>query len=91
MVPGGHWERQRIRLRRHHCRPCQHSAGLIVPLVSPWQLGERDGALLQSWALEGVWDVRWPHGGIVVINHGIRMGCHHLSNIRGETSRSSDD
>src|SRR5215475_3252308 len=61
-VPGGPWERQRIRRRRSRCRPGKKSAGLIVPSGSPGKLGEREGALLQSMVLKGVWDVRLPHG-----------------------------
>src|SRR5215467_15007529 len=62
LAPGGPWERQRIRRSRNRCRPGKKSAGLIVPSGSPWKLGEREGALLQSAVLEGVWDVRLPHG-----------------------------
>src|SRR5215471_14363986 len=61
-VPGGPWERQRIRPSRSRCRPGKKSAGLIVPRVLPGKPGEREGALLQSMVLEGVWDVRLPHG-----------------------------
>src|SRR5512145_717719 len=61
-VPGGPWERQRIRPSRSRCRPGKKSAGLIVPSGSPGKRGEREGALLQSVVLEGVWDVRLPHG-----------------------------
>src|SRR5262252_4758742 len=61
-VSGGPWERQRIRRRRNRCRPAKKSAGLIVPSASPGKRGEREGALLQSVVLEGVWDVRLPHG-----------------------------
>src|SRR5882724_4959000 len=61
-VPGGHWERPRRRRRRSRCRPGKKSAWLIVPLGLPWKRGEREGALLQSMVLEGVWDVRLPHG-----------------------------
>src|SRR5215831_6343168 len=61
-VPGGLWERQRLRRSRSRCRPGKKSAGLLVPSASLWKLGEREGALLQSMVLEGVWDVRLPHG-----------------------------
>src|SRR5262249_25809658 len=61
-VPDGHWEQQRIRRRRSRCWPGKKSAGLIVPPGSPGKLGEREGALLQSVVLEGVWDVRLPYG-----------------------------
>jgi hypothetical protein len=40
----------------------QEFGRLIVPCASPWKLGEREGALFQSLAHEGVWDVRLPHG-----------------------------
>ena len=49
LVPAGHWERERIRPSRSHDRPGKKSAGLIVPVVAPGKLGEREGALLQSW------------------------------------------
>src|SRR5919108_4712816 len=62
LVPGGHWERPRIRWNRSRGRPGKKSAGLIVPPASPGKLGEREGALLQSVVLEGVWDVRLPYG-----------------------------
>jgi hypothetical protein len=62
MIPGGHRERERIRLNRNRCRSCKKSAGLIVPSGVPWKRGAREGALLQLLALEGVWDVRLPHG-----------------------------
>src|SRR6186997_2732734 len=35
--------------RRKRGGPGKKSAGLIVPHVSPRKLGEREGALLQSW------------------------------------------
>src|SRR5262249_42856741 len=61
-VPGGPWERQRIRMSRSRCWPGKKSGGLIVPPGAPWKPGAREGALLQSVVLEGVWDVRLPHG-----------------------------
>jgi RNA-directed DNA polymerase len=48
LVPGGPWERERIRPSRSRARPGQKSAGLIVPSASPGKPGEREGALLQS-------------------------------------------
>jgi hypothetical protein len=61
-MPGGHRERQRIRQGRNRCRSCKNSAGLIVPPVSPWKRGEREGALLQFMGLKGVSEVRLPYG-----------------------------
>ena len=47
---------------RNLSRSDENSAGRIVPRAAPWKLGEREGALLPLLVLEGVWDVRLPHG-----------------------------
>src|SRR5260364_275449 len=58
-VPVGRWKRHCIRRNRSQCRPCQNSAGRMVPLVLSGKPDEREGALLQEMILKGVENARF--------------------------------